>query len=359
MKKVLMICNTHYQIIIAIQMKMTIKKDESVSILISDHSNNANIVAEQLKKEKDLFEDVYYIETKQFCKRKTSIAGIMSDISHCIKGADIFNEVAVNKYDEVIYYNFDLATVSICEMLYKKNKSITCARFEEGILSYPNNGSYRYVSVMCGIRKVLGKLNISKRVKSYYCFYPDLYTGTLTPISVPIITQNSPIINILKSCFPVNLQKHSYREKYIFFTSVYDFEGEAAIGESEAVREIAELVGSDNLLVKKHPRDSRKVYEELNLHVDNNSSMPWEIIQFQINLSDKVLLTVNSGSVLSSVLMLQDGPKAFYVYNLCDLSRNSKARASIATIKELLENEKNRAIFEKVGAVTTAQEILC
>ena len=48
-----------------------------------------------------------------------------------------------------------------------------------------------------------------------------------------------------------------------------------------------------------HPRDTRKIYEKHGIEVMRESFIPWEVIQLNLNMSDKILLTVNSGAFIS------------------------------------------------------------
>ncbi|HEG1241807.1 TPA: hypothetical protein SCN02_002979, partial [Enterococcus faecium] len=80
-------------------------------------------------------------------------------------------------------------------------------------------------------------------------------------IQIPLVTAGSRTALQLSDIF--NPMIDIYKEKkYIFFTSVYDFEGGEPVGEYELVCKIADLVGKDNLIVKTHPRDVRTIYKD-------------------------------------------------------------------------------------------------
>ena len=61
--KRLFICNTYYQLIIAIQLKLTLFKEDEVSVWISDCSVNSETVADRLN-ETNIFNYVNKIYTK-------------------------------------------------------------------------------------------------------------------------------------------------------------------------------------------------------------------------------------------------------------------------------------------------------
>lgn len=53
--------------------------------------------------------------------------------------------------------------------------------------------------------------------------------------------------------------------------------------------QLAEKVGKDNILVKKHPRSTVHIFEEKGIAVDTNSSAPFEAIQLNNDMSDCIL----------------------------------------------------------------------
>ena len=61
----LIICDTYAQLIEAIQMKITLFKDDIVDIRISDHSVGAEMVSDRLQK-LNIFNNVYFVKTKKF-----------------------------------------------------------------------------------------------------------------------------------------------------------------------------------------------------------------------------------------------------------------------------------------------------
>ena len=136
--------------------------------------------------------------------------------------------------------------------------------------------------------------------------------------------------------FIVSIQKCILEIWIQFFTGVFDFEGGSPIGEFELVLKIAKLVGKDNLIIKTHPRDSRTIYAENKLKVYKHSYIPWEAIQFNNDFSDKVLLTVNSGSVLGANLILENRAESYFLFNCCKIENNYEASKYIATVRQLL-----------------------
>lgn len=335
-KSILVISNTYFQLIVAIQLKETFWFNDKVDIVITDQSNNSEKVAKNLSK-LQIFNKVIWRKTKKLCQ---STGGIFLNIRKlryiCFGITDI--KVTQNFYNELVYYNPDIYTYGIFAKLKEDNVNLHVCRFEEGILSYPDseylkNSKLKYSNV---IRKLFKNTLLDEETKNFYCFYPKMYFGNMNPIEIHKIENYNIMGNNLKKIFNLNDEMLHIKEKYIFFTGVFDFEGGSPIGEFELVLKIAKLVGKDNLIIKTHPRDSRTIYAENKLKVYKHSYIPWEAIQFNNDFSDKVLLTVNSGSVLGANLILENRAESYFLFNCCKIENNYEASKYIATVRQLL-----------------------
>ena len=205
----------------------------------------------------------------------------------------------------------------IYAILEKRNKSIKCSRFEEGIVSYNNGfnekGKKHYtkrIDLAIRARKKIGKQCIIDNCHNFYCFFPEYYKGIYKATEIPLIKDDDVIRNQLAEVFDVT-DEDFIDEKYIFFTSVYDFEGENQIGEFDVVNRVAELVGKENLIIKIHPRDTRDIYERNGIKTAKASSVPWEALQLRFGFYDKVLLTATSGAIISTNMMVSRPIKSY------------------------------------------------
>lgn len=294
-------------------MKLTLFNNDTVDIWLSDHSLGANSVAENIDKLK-LFNNVQFINTKQ----KAYSQNLLEDIFDVIKsnfGQIIFKETPL--YDEVIFYGLDLLIISIADFYDSINYKTTWSRFEEGIFSYDTDFSYgQRVKISNKIRKITGRPIIDNLIKNYYCFYPELKGVNLkwNLIKIPgIYTTRTTLCKLLKNiyeCTEINIL-----QKYIFFASSSDIDG-ASYGETELVLKIAEKIGYENILIKMHPRDSRKIYEKLGIAVMRQSSIPWEVIYLVSDFSDKIMLTVNSGAFISIGALDNASFKGVFLFNM-------------------------------------------
>ena len=347
--------------IVAIQLKLTIYKNDKMSLVITDHSNNSNIIYNRISKEVNCIDNCYYIKTKENIKGKRTLKLKIEQLFYIVNGKDnIWKNYKFIKYDEMIYYSQLDEVYTLYANLSKINPKIMVSRYEEGIFSYDGGEwSGLKVNIANFIRQILKKPILEKYYKNFYCFYPELYKGHLNCVPIPAIEENSSLKDYLEKLFNVKdniMEKYHYR--YIFFSSVYDFEGGKPINELNLVKQIANIVGNDNLLVKVHPRDNIERFKKEGLNVDVNSNIPWEAIQLGNDFSDKIFLTVNSSSVLSVSLLADNPPDIYYMYKLCDIDGNESAINSVKAIKEILSKDFIKNSNLKVYSLEKLDEIL-
>lgn len=362
MKNVLIVANTYYQLIVALQLRFTLFKNDIVVLLLSDHSNGAEYVAKKLINI-ECFTQTKFIRTQYLSKKKSLFE----------KFANAYENISVKKnryksilegisgdiiFDEIIAFNIDILICNLFAILYEKNKRLVVSGYEEGLLSY-NTQQLHFPGFkqICCARNIIGKKGMNQAFGNFYCFFPQLYKGILQAVKVPLIDKDSPAIDILRNIFDVQGKDLIYTQKYIYFSSVYDFEGGKPIGEFELVRNIAKQVGKENLIVKVHPRDTRPTYAEEGFLVDKNSSKPWEVIQLLGDFSNKVFLTATSGSVLAGNFLTTLPVPTFYMYKFCDISGNNTALKTVSNIKALLQEKTMKKVFFHIKTAESIEDI--
>lgn len=353
----IMICNTYFQLIISLQLSFTLFNGDKITIIITDKTPNTKFPAQKLE-DLHIVDKVLYRETKAYCGKRDVWRDKLQDICDIVFGDSKFSDITDVFYDEIIYFNYDLFAMVLFAELYKKNKKIMCSRFEEGILSY-NSKVPRYLKYKVGefLRHLLLKKSLWEKTKQMYFCNPTLYEGTLKAVEIPKIKLDGPMGGILKHLFNLNKESLKYENGYMYFSSVYDFEGGESINEIEAVRRIRNIVGNDDLLVKIHPRDTRQVYQKEGFHIDRNSAIPWEAIQLNTDCSGITFITATSCSALSINMLLDPMPKTVFVYPCCKLEGNEFAVKTAESVEKLLANPNFKRIAKAVHVVYSFDEL--
>lgn len=332
---ILISCNTYFQLISAIQLKLTRFADDEVDLLLSDHSQNASFVAERLKA-LVLFRSVIFIRSKSDDYRNN----ILSKAAGAVQMIGRRIDVAV-PYDEIVFYNLTKPLYTIITSQIAYNKHLVCAGFDEGILSTGKIG-YGFSAIIANkARSALG-LEVYPGLKRYYCYFPELYRSNRVGCEVVRIpgwsTTRSELSGIL--CDVFELDPSPIEQRYIYFCSSSDIDG-FSYGETELIKRIADLVGRDNLLVKMHPRDGRRVLQEDGISVMEQSYVPWEAMHACGCADGCTLITATSGAFLSSTAMLTgDAHGVFLIPPLERLDETSlRVVSGVERTLESLHNE--------------------
>ena len=175
-KKIIVIVNTYFQLITAIRLKETLWFSCIVNIIISDQSNGSEKIAQNIEKT-GIFENVYWIQNKELCKKYDNLYTAFLKAKMILFG--IKNNNYREKYDEMVFYNTDIFVHGLYASLIKNNINLACSRLEEGILSYSDsiflgNSRLKYIN---RLREILYHDSLRTRTNNFYCFYPEVYKG--------------------------------------------------------------------------------------------------------------------------------------------------------------------------------------
>lgn len=338
----LIVINTYSQLIVALQMWNTLFRRDQISVIISDHSANSKAVYEKVKT-LNVFQKVYYKETKKYCNVNRNLWDKIRCQYHLIAGQSLFQDVAEEMWDELLFYNTDPATYILYATLIRSSPGLTASWFEEGIMSYTTAFSkYKKYDVMRIVFAVMGRKSLEKIVTRFYCFYPTEYQGFFETVKIPLISTSDELIKkALRHIFDISISGKDYSYKYIYFSGVYDFEGGSPIGELDLIYQVAELVGKENLLVKVHPRDRIERFEEKGLLADTNSGVPWEAVQMNYDFEDTIFLTVLSGSVLFMNMMIDRPSQTYMLYPACNIAGNESAMRNARDVEKIVKKGIN------------------
>lgn len=306
-KRNLIIANTYFQLITAINIVINNLKDDLNDIIITDISVGSESKAEKLKNLK-IFHNVYYITYKEL----NSGNKIKKYIKYLFNRKTILHNQFSTFYDDLIFYNLNILTYSLIDELYKYNKNLVCFRYDEGFVTYTinlKNNNFNNI-----IRVILGKTNINKLIKRVFLYHPKLvcYEHNYQIVSIPILDKKDiKLKNILNNVF--DYKKINIPQKYIFLEESF-FCDNQDINDYDLILKIANIVGKDNLIIKLHPRNKVNRFKDIGIHTWGENNIPWEVIQMNEDFHDKIILTISSNSLLASKLYFNEDIKSYYLF---------------------------------------------
>ena len=340
MKNILIIANTYFQLITAINLKLIVLKDENVDLIITDMSIDYERIANNVKKV-NLFNSVQIAYSNKICYKKNKLIKYKS-LFFWKNTLKKFIDKENYNYDVFMFFNYDVLTYSVFNKIYEQNKNIKVHRYEEGYCSYLFDFSHLIITKVYKIfRKLSRKPRLEDKMEKYYFYHPDivLFKANYEYAKIPTLDRNNAeLLKILNTVFNYEQVKNedNYNKKYIFFEECF-FCDNLGVDDFELIMKIADIVGKENLLVKLHPRNKVDRFSKYGITTNKTIGMPWEVIQMNNNFSDKVFLTIASGSVLASKLYFGDSIKTYLLFNCTNKMSNMVGEEYFAYLKKIQE----------------------
>ena len=342
------VCNTYYQLLVAIQMRSTIFSNEKAYLVLSNDIKNVEQISSQIKAT-NKFDGVYFYDIKKRNKLTNFIFAFI--------GKNICDFPKSLVVDEPFSFNFDLSFHFIFAFFERRNHNIQSFRFEEGVLSYfvPFDKS-NFLRKVYKLRKFFKKRNARAVCSQFYCFRPELYDGVFEAVGIPTLDiSNSELKSTLINSFNLNTNSHSNTSEslVIYLASVYNIDGDGKVDEHKIVSDVERITDPLPVKVKNHPRDNCNTFK--NIFEFNDA--PIELLPLCFNDFSKIIvLSSFSGSLLNIASLYGGTIKCIYTTMLCDCSRNALASHFSAIIKKLC----HEPFFEnKIKLVADINELEC
>lgn len=330
MKRDLFICNSVYQVLVALWIKYNYCHENPSDILISDHMNNGEQICEKVVKYSE-FDKGFYVKSYAFSRYKIKQNRLKNIKQNLTPFAYLKEMVSLEaKYSDIYAANVDNFTSLVYDALARKNTDLKMFIFEDGMYTYSKLMRDDYVNLQYSesdsFRKVLYKYIYNKkyiygRVAGIYLFHPEdlVWDVDFEIISMQKIDCSDKIfLDMCNKIFGYYESRDRYERKYIFMEESFAAEG-MPINDLELLEKLAQRVGKDNIMVKIHPRNPINRFAEKGYLTNENTSIPWEIIAMNLDdISDKVFITVASSSILNPILIFGKKIRAFSLYNLVD-----------------------------------------
>lgn len=303
--RILFVCNTLYQIIGACCIRKMFATAEA-EIVLSDHSTANKDICDNIQREGILFNKAYYVETKYLYEYDASISRKKKNQLLKEKNTVLSMLNLSNKYDMFFCANAEPFTERIVNYVKNTNSNVIINWFEDGLSAYYYDQCYfpNFIrKIKCRAKKILLKVyTLTAYVDNYYVFKPEnlewkpkAKVKKIEPISKELAIELGVIFNISQCT-------DEYREKYIFFEDgAQDWEKAADV---KLMNMIAEKIGKDNIIVRIHPRNPVNRFKEAGFKTTHDTSIPWEIIAANIDIENKVLMTMYSQCVVTPDILM-------------------------------------------------------
>lgn len=314
MKRILAIAHSYYMLLVLINLRTSVYKDNYMELILTDDSKGSDEIFKSIK-ESGIFEKCHYLKKAQFAGRGNDKAdklckGFISIISpkELIKEAGL--EILDTPFDTLlVYVNCRYEEQVIFSYLKTVNPDLNCELYEEGFVSYyspmgifykqKNNTNIKYRNLLSHIGR--GNGLIENNIRCAWCFKPDLvqYSDSFEIKEIPAFHFSADLTDKINDIFKYNKEECYITEPVIFLEDSYYTDGYET-DDIEFVKRIVNIVGENNVAIKLHPRTKFDRFKEIGI---KTYSKPFPLELFMMNtLEPKIFVTMNSGAPLSCIM---------------------------------------------------------
>lgn len=307
-ENILIVCNTVYQIMVAVQIRYTFLQKENVHIIISDHMNNSSTIFENVRKS-NFFNEVIYIKNRK--RRLDQNCRFYFLKQFFYKAKETINNLKIirkqintkSNYNQLYVSNISIFTILLLFFLSRK-KEIRLSIFEDGFATYCN--SFKNSDKASLIHRLLNKKGMLGTAEQLFLFNPHLLEWDFEKKIIPIpkfSNKNDEVKNILNQIFQFeNINDDYSKIKYLFLEESFFADG-FNVNDVEIVQNLTQRINVNDVLVKLHPRNTINRFAPLGIKTNTNLEIPWELIILNQNISHITLITISSSSALTPFLI--------------------------------------------------------
>ena len=351
MRNILFHCSTPFQIMMSIHLRTTLKKNDKVDIIVSNHIKDGDMIVKGLLP-LGIFGNVFYFDGLKYDSLPKGNLQKIELISHVfLRRYDmnhLLNKEHKNKkvYNELWIQEILTSTNVLYDYLRKINRNLKVCFYEESPLTVLCDGHDTFISrieakeKMSKLERILyaftfqstygrfekGYSSIAKRIrkKYYFPFY-----------EIPNLRENQKLLGL---CNAVWDPTDEYSGKVVYFEESFYIDA-IEFDDMKIVNDIVAIVGKVNLIVKLHPRTKHDRFRPLGIRTNRHTNIPWELIVWNHLHNSPILISVASGSLIYPQIYLGIEQKAIALIKCSDYKKPILKSKYYKTYLEFCENE--------------------
>ena len=221
------------------------------------------------------------------------------------------------KVYEKVYFNTDgwlLNSIVYSSLINKKAENIFVENgMNPYITSYDTKEWYLRLYINMNFLTCMDGRYIDKR----YVFEPSLISvpqsGEICRIDK--IDKRDPVLKEeVNSIFGYDSKLDSFSEKKIIIME--QGPRKEPIDMVGLWKRVSKYVNKDNVIVKSHPRQKESILRELGFDMYDRYTIPWEVLTFNQDMSDKTLFCIFSTACVYPKLLFGEEPRIVFLYKL-------------------------------------------
>lgn len=328
-KRNVILVNSLFNIITAVQIRCGIFENEPFDLVLSDECPGLELIYENGCLN-DVFDYVYYAKTKNI-SRLDRIVGLLFPrrvLRKALGKKMLF-------YSDIFFWNPDRIFYFYYMELNRLRKKFRLHVYGEGIAGYTMEGpdsdreseyfQYSHKVLNDFVRKKYSVKKVVDMEYDYYMFAPEntLITHKKKVVEIPPVdVSDDKRIKLYNKIYKYN-NDIVLSEKYVFLASVPEETTDPDLYR-KSIRKICSIVGEDNFIVKLHPRTPEREIGLIGVKVVQQC-FPWELYCMNNDISNKVFITENSSAAILPSILFEKRPQIVllsYISNVYGVGSN-------------------------------------
>lgn len=346
-QKVLVIVNTYFQLMTAIQLVLKVYIKADVDFIITDNLISYNEISKKIE-ERNIISKVYRAKTRSITIPRTR-ADKFKAVLYTISSEKFIKQrtdFVKDKYDLLLFHNLDVFTYIIYSYIVKENPNTRLGRYEEGFSIYLTfNDRLKSEKICEWIFKILRRKSIVKNISVIYLYHKEYLT-----YKIPYHIENIPLLSktdetyksVINYIFQYDGNNIETRLAIIFEECF--FADKTPIDDYSLFCRVIQIVGAQKTSIKLHPRNLENRFCNTGALVFNGGNAPWEVLQLNGDYTDNILITITSGSVLASMLYFNEPISIIFLYKIVGGNFKIKKNYDIY-LQKVCNNNPNTKIY--------------
>lgn len=316
-------CVTPYHVMTAVNLTMSMSLEADLYVL--NHFRGSKEIADNAKLEHIFRKVKWYDDTELRTKldARSRIGAILLTVWYYITAGHIAKSILIpDTYYEEMFVAWKTRIPRIVRYwLTRKQKSLNVNYFDDGEGAYDNPTIYRTIGAERIVARLLFGAACNETNLPTYLYSPELYTS---------LHPNDQDLTLYKIEGMAN--RPAYKE---IIDRIFDYKGDGEIAEKvilldtihsevfdlsdhDSLNDIYQIIfdylGTQEILIKRHPRDTSKFQDGLKYFKHNH--MPFELICLNNDMKRKVLIAYASTSASTAKLLFDQEPFVIMLYKL-------------------------------------------
>lgn len=340
-------CNTVYQLMITLVLRMRMFTNDECDIIISNIMNDSVCIKEKIEKT-GLFKNVFLQKNKdQFVN---AINKIFCSKDKRKKLLNIINFDFTKNYDIFFCSNPSFMNLSLFSLL-KNKKYPKFYVYEDGLSTYSRHFEDLYVKKSVSFMRFFAQNKYLREISDIFVFKKEYFMWK-TCINVNIIPSFLSLTNeekeIINYVFNYSYESFPKDCKTIFFEEGFWGDGKN-INDIEIINKCIIKFGEDGFYVKTHPRNKVNRFIGTQIKTFPSMSIPWELLVLNnLNrIKDMTLVTISSAAMYTTNYLF--GIKSLSVSCIKMINNDSFLFKHIPEVEEhIMKQNDNFKYFEDI-----------